>query len=292
MKQHILVTGANGQLGKSLRELENTFPAYTFHFFSREDFPIDSAEKGEAVFSSIQPAFCINCAAYTAVDKAETEREAAEAINATAPGLLAELCRRHGARLIHISTDYVFNGNGQSPYLETDPVDPVNIYGAGKLKGEQLALQHDPATIIIRTSWVYAPFGHNFVKTMLRLMQERPQISVVADQTGTPTYAPDLAAAIMQIVTQLQDKPEHPGGVYHFSNAGVTTWHGFATAIKNTWGHTTEVLSIPTEKFPTPAKRPGYSVLSKEKICADFGITLKPWQESLKTCIERIREQQ
>ncbi|MGV3768297.1 MAG: dTDP-4-dehydrorhamnose reductase [Chitinophagaceae bacterium] len=292
MKHSILVTGANGQLGRSLRELENSFPAYTFHFFSREEFPIDSLEKGKEIFASLQPAFCINCAAYTAVDKAETESATAESINATAPGLLAKLCKENGARLIHISTDYVFNGNGQAPYLETDPVDPVNTYGAGKLKGEQLALQNDPATIIIRTSWVYAPFGHNFVKTMLRLMQERPQISVVADQTGTPTYAPDLAAAIMQIVTQLQDKPDVPGGIYHFSNAGVTTWHGFATAIKEIWGHTTEVLPIPTEKFPTPAKRPGYSVLSKEKICADFGIGLIPWEDSLKLCIERIRAQQ
>jgi len=280
----ILVTGSNGQLGNELKELSSAYPQFKFVFFSREKLPLNDLAAVEKVFQEYEPAFLINCAAYTAVDKAESEKEQANEINGNAVGFLATRCKQFGTKLIHISTDYVFNGNATCPLKESDPVDPVNAYGASKLLGEQLALQNNSDTIIIRTSWVYSFYGKNFVKTMIRLMNEKESINVVSDQIGSPTYAADLAEAIMQIVSS--DKWQ--GGIYNFSNEGVISWFDFANEINHLIGSSCIVNSVTTMQFPTPAKRPKYSVLDKTKITQTFLIQPKNWRESLKVCINKL----
>lgn len=285
--QTIIVAGANGQLGQELQRLAPAFPAFTFHFFDRTGMDIADSVQVRRTFASLKPTFCINCAAYTAVDKAESEQEAAFSINADGTRHLAEASKEQGARFIHISTDYVFNGMGEKPYKEDEPTDPVNLYGASKLKGEQLALQTDSGAVVIRTSWVYSSFGNNFVKTMLRLMQSRTEISVVADQTGSPTYAADLAEAIMQIIGSGQWQ----GGLYHFSNDGVITWHEFAREIQHYTHLACTVHPITTEQYPTPAKRPKYSVMDKQKIQQVYGISLLPWRSSLYRCLDQLKEE-
>lgn len=284
----IFVTGANGQLGRSIREIADTYMHMQFVFFGSSEFPIEDIEKGEALFKEHRPQFCINCAAYTAVDKAESERDTADLVNGYAPGRLALLCKKYNSRLLHISTDYVFNGMASEPYLESDPVEPVNAYGASKLLGETEVIKHAPHSLVVRTSWVYAPFGNNFVKTMLRLMGERSEINVVADQLGSPTYAPDLAEALIQMIERCIKNPETPGGIYHFSNDGIISWFDFASAIRKLTGSPCKVNPIPTSAYPTPAKRPAYSGLNKSKIVSDFGIVLKPWEESLKNCLKAL----
>lgn len=285
--QTIIVTGANGQLGQELQRLAPDYPAYTFHFYSRAELDIADEAQVRRVFEAHKPAFCINCAAYTAVDKAESEQEAAFAINAEGTRNLAAISKEHSTRFVHISTDYVFNGMGEQPYKEDDTTDPVNLYGASKLKGEQLALEANPDSVLIRTSWVYSSFGNNFVKTMLRLMQSRTEISVVADQTGSPTYAADLAEAIVQIIGT--DKWQ--GGIYHFSNEGVITWHEFAREIQHYTHLSCTVHPISTEQYPTPAKRPKYSVMDKQKIRQVYGIALLPWRSSLYRCLDLLKEE-
>ncbi|MCR6719049.1 MAG: dTDP-4-dehydrorhamnose reductase [Chitinophagaceae bacterium] len=234
----------------------------------------------------IPPAFFINCAAYTAVDKAESERELAFQVNAEAVGTIASLCEKYKCRLIHISTDYVFDGKGASPYLPDSPTGPQSVYGASKLAGEQKARAANPDCIIIRTSWVYSEFGKNFVKTMLRLMGEKPEIGVVEDQWGSPTYAADLAEAIMKIIAGDNWVP----GIYHFSNTGAITWHQFASTIRDLGGYNTVVNPIPSSAYPVPATRPSYSVMDTESIAKTFDITLKPWQESLAVCLDRLKK--
>lgn len=285
----IIVTGANGQLGKEIRTLATAYPAFQFIFLSREDLPIHHFETVRNFFEITKPQFCINCAAYTAVDKAEEEKELAFQINAEAVGVLAAVCKKYSARFIHISTDYVFDGTAATPYKEDAVTNPVNTYGATKLKGEQEALQYNPSSIIIRTSWVYSEFGKNFVKTMMKLMSEREELKVVNDQVGSPTYAADLAEAILQIITasQISDTNWRPG-MYHFSNSGIISWYDFAAAIKEISGSKCNILPIPSSNFPTPAKRPSYSVFDKEKIQKTFGIVLKDWKESLRQCIRKI----
>lgn len=285
--QTIIVTGANGQLGQELQRLAPAFPAYTLHFFDRSDLDIANSAQVRSTFASLKPAFCINCAAYTAVDKAESEQKAAFAINAEGAKHLAEASKEVGARFVHISTDYVFNGVGEKPYKEDDPTDPVNLYGASKLRGEQLTLETAPDSVVIRTSWVYSSFGNNFVKTMLRLMQSRTEISVVADQVGSPTYAADLAEAIMQIISL----GRWQGGLYHFSNDGVITWHEFAREIQHYTHLDCTVHPITTDQYPTPAKRPKYSVMDKQKIQQVYGITLVPWRSSLYRCLDLLKEE-
>jgi dTDP-4-dehydrorhamnose reductase len=280
----ILVTGSNGQLGNELKELSLSYPQYKFVFFGREKLPLSDQSTVERVFQDYEPAYVINCAAYTAVDKAESEKEQANEINGRAVGSLAAMCKQFGTKFIHISTDYVFNGTASSPLKENDAVDPVNTYGASKLLGEQLALKNNPDTIIIRTSWVYSFYGKNFVKTMIRLMNEKENISVVNDQVGSPTYAADLAEAIMQIVAS----GKWQGGIYNFSNDGVITWFDFANEIKHLIGSSCIVNSVATTQFPTPAKRPKYSVLDKTKIQQTFLIQPKNWKESLKVCISKL----
>jgi dTDP-4-dehydrorhamnose reductase len=286
-KPRIIVTGANGQLGKEIQVLSAKFPAFDFVFLSRIDLPINDPGKILQFFQNTQPSFCINCAAYTAVDKAESEREVAFLINAEATGMLAAACNRFHCKLIHISTDYVFDGSSSVSLKEDDNTNPVSIYGASKLKGEELAIAANAETIIIRTSWVYSEFGNNFVKTMIRLMNEKESISVVSDQIGSPTYAADLADAILQIVTGKKFTP----GIYNYSNEGRISWYDFAVAIKEMVGSKCKVNPIPTSQYPTPAKRPNYSLLDKTKISAEYSVEIKDWQTSLASCIMKIKKQ-
>jgi dTDP-4-dehydrorhamnose reductase len=284
-RQTILVTGANGQLGRELQTIAASFPQFNFIFHDRTTLDIDNSESIAAALTREQPDWCINCAAYTAVDKAETEKDKAFHINATAVGRLAAACRNAGTRLIHISTDYVFDGLSATPLKEGDPTGPVNTYGASKLEGEHLALQHHPdGTLIIRTSWVYSEFGNNFVKTMIRLMKERPSINVVSDQIGSPTYAADLAAAILHIITA----PAFVPGLYHYSNEGQLSWYEFALAIRDLTGSTCTINPIPTTQFPTAAKRPHYSLLDKSLIRQTYHLSIPDWQPSLATCLFRF----
>jgi dTDP-4-dehydrorhamnose reductase len=285
MKPLILVTGKNGQLGSELADLAVAYPSFEFTFYGRDELDISSKEQLTKVFAETAPVYVINCGAYTAVDKAEAEKEKALAINAEGVGIVAGLCKLYGAKFIHISTDYVFNGNGTAPYETDDATDPVNYYGYTKLLGEQFALQNNEDSIVIRTSWVYSQYGNNFVKTMIRLMTQRPEINVVADQVGSPTYAKDLAEAIMQIVT---GGGAFKPGIYHFSNAGIISWYQFADAIRELKGLNSAVHPIPTTAYPTPAKRPAYSVMNKDKIVADYGIVLRDWKDSLRECLAKL----
>ena len=283
----ILVTGANGQLGNELRILHERYPQYQFVFAGREELSIDNEEEVRKYFARLHPVVCINCAAYTAVDKAETEREQAKRINADAVGFLAAASHEHNSLFIHISTDYVFDGNSASPYKEDHQTNPVNQYGLTKLFGEKLAMEENPEAIIIRTSWVYSTFGKNFVKTMIRLMNEKESINVVNDQVGSPTYAADLAEAIMQIVLYTSQQTV-AGGVFHFSNQGATSWYEFALKIKELIGSNCRVNPIPTSQFPTPATRPNFSLLDTAKIQSTFKLQIVDWKESLQRCISRL----
>jgi dTDP-4-dehydrorhamnose reductase len=247
--------------------------------------PIDDEARVRAVIAEWKPDLCINCAAYTAVDRAETERADAFRINAEAVGRLAAACREAGVRLIHISTDYVFSGDARRPYREDDPTDPPSVYGASKREGELLALHEAPDSLVIRTSWVYHEEGRNFVRTMMRLMAERPSVGVVDDQWGCPTYAGDLAECLLQIADGGRLTP----GVYHYCNAGAITWHTFATAIRDILGSPCEVRPITTPEYPTPARRPAYSVLDTGRIREVFGIDPPPWRDSLEGCMRRMQ---
>ena len=282
-----MVTGANGQLGNELQLLAAGFADYRLLFVTKEELNIAHASTLEKYFSEHTIDFCINCAAYTAVDKAEAEPENAFLINATAVATLATVCKKNNTQLIHISTDYVFDGTANQPYKETDKTNPVSVYGKSKLQGEELAMQHAPSTIIIRTAWLYSSFKANFVKTMLRLMKEKESINVVSDQFGCPTYAADLAAAIMQIITSNQSN-KNPG-IYHYSNAGITNWYEFAVAIKKITGSSCLVNPITTAEYPTAAKRPAYSVLDSTKIKETFGIPILIWENSLEKCLALLK---
>lgn len=281
----ILITGANGQLGMEFRQLASAYPGQDFLFATRNELQIEDAAAVENYFDAHAITTCINCAAYTAVDKAEAEKELAYSTNATAVGHLAAVCFKKNIRFIHISTDYVFPGNGTEPYKETDETHPINVYAASKLEGERLALANNEFALIIRTSWVYSSFGKNFIKTMLRLMAERDTVNVVADQSGSPTYAADLAKAIMAIIDQNKFTP----GIYQYSNTGVITWYDLAVEIKNISGSTCAVEPIATAQYPTPAMRPHYSAMSTEKFRNTFQLAIPAWQESLLQCIRLLK---
>ena len=283
-KPTILVTGSNGQLGKEIKQLESDYPEFRFIFLSREDLPIHHFELVRNFFKGYSPQFLINCAAYTAVDKAESEKDLAFQVNGEAVGVLAAVCKEYGTKFIHISTDYVFDGNGTAPYTPESATNPQSVYGACKLQGEQEAMRYNPDSMIIRTSWVYSEFGKNFVKTMLKLMSEREELNVVSDQVGSPTYAADLAAVIMQVIASGKWIP----GMYHFSNAGVISWYDFALAIKELTGKSCRVNPIPSSQYPTPAKRPAYSVMDTSRIFSNFGLTPKNWKDSLQVCLKNL----
>jgi dTDP-4-dehydrorhamnose reductase len=283
-KPVILVTGAKGQVGLELKDASASFPQFDFIFLSREDLSLDNPEQVRSRFRQYQPQYCINCAAYTAVDKAETDQAAAYTINSEAVGILAGICKENNAFFLHLSTDYVFNGLATAPYKENGITEPHSIYGSSKLEGEKLAILYNPRTIIIRTSWVYSLRGKNFVKTMLRLMAEQPEISVVNDQTGSPTWAHDLAIAILHIIDSGKWKP----GTYHYSNDGAITWYDFANAIKEISGSNCTIRPIPTAGYATPAKRPVYSVLDTSKIQEEYDVKIKFWRDSLIECLGKL----
>jgi dTDP-4-dehydrorhamnose reductase len=283
----ILVTGANGQLSSELQVIAPQYAGFKFLFVTREELPIENEDAVKKYFATHAIDYCINCAAYTAVDKAETEKENAFLINADAVGNLATVCSNNNTQLIHISTDYVFDGTAIQPYKETDNTNPVSVYGKSKLQGEAWAMQNAPSTIIIRTAWLYSSFKNNFVKTMLRLMKEKESINVVRDQFGCPTYAADLAAAIMQIITSNQSN-KNPG-IYHYANAGITNWYEFAVAIKKLIGSNCIVNAITTEQYPTAAKRPAYSVLDTAKIKETFSVSVPDWETSLQKCLALLK---
>ena len=289
-RSKILVTGGNGQLGKELREFSSLHTGLEFVFLSKEELPVHQFELVRNYFNTLKPAYCINCAAYTAVDKAESEKDLAFLINGEAVGVLAAVCKEHNTKFIHISTDYVFNGKAAFPYKESFPTDPINIYGASKLEGEVQTMQLNPDSIIIRTSWLYSSSGKNFVKTMIRLMSEKDQVKVVKDQLGSPTNAADLAETIFNIIglCHLQIYDWNPG-IYNFSNEGIISWYDFAKAIKEITNSSCVIKSISTKEYPTPAKRPAYSVLDKTKIQQTFGVKLKNWEDSLRTCISNMQ---
>ena len=285
-KQLILVTGSSGQLGSELKELAPFHPHFEFVFLTRNELPLTEPASIKKIVSVYKPNFVINCAAYTAVDKAESEKEEAFTVNAKSVGQLAEVCKELGAGFIHVSTDYVFDGSRKAPLKEDDSVSPINVYGESKLAGEEAALKTNPASIIIRTSWVYSFYGKNFVKTMMRLMAEKESIAVVNDQWGSPTYAADLAKAILQIVEAETWQP----GIFHFSNEGVITWFEFAKEIALQLRTSCTVQATTTANFPTPARRPLYSVMDKTKISRVYGITPRPWKESLQNCLQKLKK--
>lgn len=285
--QTILVTGANGQLANELKELSTDYPGFKFIFTSREDLPIEDEKSVESFFQDQSIHYCINCAAYTAVDKAESEKEKAFLINAEAVGNLATICKNHQARFIHISTDYVYDGTKGTPLKETDAVGPINVYGSSKLKGERLALNNNSSSLVIRTSWVYSSFGANFVKTMLRLFKEKEQLNVVSDQMGSPTYAADLADVIMQFVHKMESGQDF-FGIYNYSNSGITNWYEFALAIKELNNSNCEILPTSSSTYKTPAKRPLYSVLDTTKVKEALQTDIPFWKDSLKKCLIKL----
>ncbi len=281
----ILVTGANGQLGWELSQLAKTLPAYEFIFLDRRQLDLAQPASFEAIIHTIAPDLIINTAAYTAVDKAETEKELANTINTIAVQTLASIAKKNKIRFITYSTDYVFNGQSTTPYLPETKLAPINFYGQTKANGEQLALQENPSSIIIRTSWVFSSHGNNFVKTMMRLMKERAELKIVGDQLGRPTYAKDLAIATIQMVDAL-NAGKTIQGIYHYANQGETTWYDFASAIKANAGLSCNIVAITTKEFPTPAIRPTYSVLATDKIENELGIVIPSWEIALKDCMQ------
>lgn len=283
----ILVCGAKGQLGSSFSELANHYPDFTFDFTDVEELDILDPVSLNLYVKQSQPAFIINCAAFTAVDKAETEKEKAFLLNAEAVKNLLNASHQSYAKLIHISTDYVFNGRNHIPYKESDLPDPDSVYGLSKLKGE-MYVADSPSAIVIRTSWLYSQFGHNFMKTVLRMGNEREEIKMVYDQVGTPTLALDLADAILKIVkVTTENSTRFIPGIYHYSNEGVASWYDFAKEIIDLAGLKTRVLPIETSDYPLPAPRPQYSVLNKKKIRDTFGISIPHWKDSLRKCLEK-----
>lgn len=280
----VAVTGRNGQLGKELAQIAPQFPQFRFYFLSREDFPVDDTEKMSGWLKENPADYLINCAAYTAVDKAESEKEHAFKINGEAPGIIAGLLSKHAGKLIQLSTDYVFDGQSSTPLTEKAATHPINIYGASKLQGDQNAMSKNAQTLIIRTSWLYSYYGNNFVKTMMRLMKTKESIQVVNDQVGSPTYAADLAKAILQIISSEKFIP----GIYHYSNEGETSWYGFAEEIKKITGSSCTVLPVASSGYPTAAKRPAYSLLDKSKIKKDYKLTIPGWRTSLAVCVDAL----
>jgi len=280
----ILVTGAYGQLGSEIKDLSIQYVEDTFVFVDREEMPLDDLVKVLDVISAVNPDLIISGGAYTAVDKAESEVELVDIINHQAVATMAKWTKDNNKKLIHISTDYVFQGNSSTPLTEDEPTDPINIYGLTKQKGEQAIAESEADAIIIRTAWVYSSYGANFVKTMIRLMTERDEISVIADQIGSPTYARDLARAIMVIA----HSDKWARGIYHFSNDGEISWYDFAVAIRELEHIDCKINPIATEQYPTPARRPKYSLLDKTKIKETFGVEVPEWKSSLAEMLVKL----
>ncbi|WP_130734815.1 dTDP-4-dehydrorhamnose reductase [Flavobacterium sp. J27] len=304
----VLITGANGQLGQALFSIAGNYPSIDFVFCNSKELDITNKENCKQVFEKHKPSFCINTAAYTAVDKAESEPEKAFEINANGAENIAVVCKQYNTILLHISTDFVFDAyysNDNAYYdrelrlplksnfglTETDIPFPAGVYGLTKLQGEEAIQIAWIKSLIIRTSWLYSEFGNNFMKTMLRLATEKDTISVVNDQIGTPTYAVDLASILLEIIINLNQEEtmaQEKFGIYNFSNEGKTTWYEFAKEIFSIKKSTIQLHAIPTFGYPTPAKRPTYSVLDKTKIKNVFKLTINDWKASLKNCLEKV----
>lgn len=282
----ILITGAYGQLGNELNLLSKNYPGWEFVFTDVDSLDITDEEQVKNFIADNNFDLVINCAAYTAVDKAESDFKNAQKVNALAPKLLAKYSKANGAKLIHVSTDYVFAGDAHLPYEETDEVAPNGAYGKTKLEGEQNCQTENPETVIIRTAWLYSAFGNNFVKTLLRLGAERDVLDVVYDQVGSPTYAADLAQAILKVAESENFVP----GIYHYSNEGVTSWYDFALAIFEISGVDCKAIPVLSENFPSPVKRPAYSVLNKAKIKGTYNLEVPYWRDSLKICIKHLEK--
>ena len=285
---NILVTGSDGQLGSEIQALSADMAGMTFTFTTINDLDITNGQAVEKALSTKQYHFLINCSAYTAVDKAESDRDTAFMVNAEATKILAEACRKSGTKIIHVSTDYVFDGQACVPYKEDHATNPQSVYGASKRLGETLLLEHQPECVIIRTSWLYSTYGHNFVKTILKYGQEREELKVVFDQIGTPTYAADLAQCILTIVeASATDNRFHPG-IYHYSNEGVASWYDFAMQIAKGANLKCKIWPVESSEYPTQAARPFYSVLNKGKIKSQYNLEIPHWTKSLEICLNKL----
>ena len=286
----VLITGSNGQLGSEIKKLATNYSKLDFIFKDLPELDICNFEALQAFIMDNNINAVINCAAYTAVDKAEEDAEIAEKVNSKGVINIVNALQTVNGKLIHISTDYVFDGDHFLPYKETDPVSPVGVYGETKRAGELAVINSDIDSIVIRTSWLYSSNGNNFVKTMLRLGKEKESLGVIFDQVGTPTYARDLAKTCLEILTGVNAlKISKNGNLYHYSNEGVASWYDFAISIMELGGENCKVKPIQTKDYPTLAKRPKYSVLNKYKIKTDFKIEIPYWRDSLKDCIEKIK---
>jgi len=283
---NVLVFGGSGQLGQCLQRVAQDRSLTNLVFLPEEQANILDVGGLQAVFAQHKPAYCINCAAYTAVDKAEDEVELARKVNRDGVENLSQLCGEYGTTLIHVSTDFVFAGTGNQPLLETDEAAPISVYGLTKLEGEQVIAAHTSRYFILRTSWLYSEYANNFVKTMLRLGRERDELRVIWDQLGTPTYAIDLAGCILTII----ESRSAEFGIYHYSNEGVTSWYDFATAIFELSNTPVRTLPIRTAEYPTKATRPAYSVMDKTKVKTALGVAIPHWRDSLQECLSRLQE--
>ncbi len=281
----ILITGGNGQLGSELRLLSKVYTQFEWTFTDYQELDLCNLDKLETELTNINPQIIINCAAHTAVDKAESEYELSDVLNHQSVAIMAKWSSENNCKMIHVSTDYVFDGTASTALTETAQPNPINVYGVTKLAGEKACLQNNPDAIIIRTSWVYSSFGNNFVKTMSRLMQERDSLNVVNDQIGSPTYAADLAQAIMTVLTQ----QTWQAGIYNFSNEGEISWYEFALAIQEIGQFDCAISGIPSSAYPTPAKRPQYSLLDKSKIKSVYEVVVPGYRDSLRKCMELLK---
>lgn len=286
-KIKILVTGSNGQLGSEIKAISEQYPNFDFIYTDVKELDITNYNAVSSFIVKFKPKFVINCAAYTAVDKAEKEIELSTMINSVAPGFIAKACKENGCKMIHISTDYVFDGESKTPYIEESKVNPTSQYGTSKLKGEEAVLSVGGA-MIIRTSWLYSSFGLNFVKTILNNAKIKPELKVVSDQIGCPTYAHDLADVILTIISKREEHfiPE----IFHYSNVGTCSWYNFASEIVEFSGLNCIVTPIESKDYPSVVKRPKYSVFSKEKICNTYKIEIPHWKTSLGNCIDVLRK--
>lgn len=281
----ILVTGANGQLGQCLQAISLNEPTVKFTFVNSKELDITKKESVTSFFNKTDFDFCVNCAAYTAVDKAESDVDSAQEVNVLGPKYLAEACLNTNTKLIHVSTDFVFDGTSNIPYTEEHETKPLSVYGKTKLEGEIAISSILTEYFILRTSWLYSEFGNNFMKTMLQLSTERSELGIIADQIGSPTYAKDLARVIVHIIKSNSNK----FGLYHYSNEGVASWYDFAKAIFDIANTEIITKAIPTSAYPTPAKRPRFSVMDKTKLKNNLGIEIPYWRDSLKKAISNIK---
>ncbi len=285
----ILVIGSEGQLGIEIKDRQSAVKHARFTFTTLETLDVTDADKLANTIKEQPYKYIINCTAYTAVDKAETEKELAHKINAEALKIIGQTAAGIQAKVIHVSTDYVFDGTNHKPYNEEDSTSPQSVYGQTKLEGEQYLLENNPNSIILRTSWLYSPHGNNFVKTMVRLGNERDELNVIFDQIGSPTYAGDLADAILQVIDcDIQQTITFQPGIYHYSNEGVASWYDFTLAIHQLIGVSCKINPIESKDYPTPAPRPHYSVLNKAKIKQAYSLDIPYWKDSLVTCLEEL----